>query len=1198
MKNILALTTMSNTAALRESLDAVRHEYGAIAILKKIYFTDYEDPDISLAPLQTSLQWADIVLIDIRSDIRIARELPCEIARLNGKTIVVLVGANQQILALTRMGSFSSARMFKPGADREFNVHSYIKAKKFSELTKKAGKLLPFGVLKHMRNWILAQQYYQEGDAENLKNLLLFLLKEYGNINQIKKVPPPKPAPGCGLYLPGAGCCENLDEYKQQARFDETKPTVGILFYSGMHFNDTRPVVDAINQCLQGKANTINVFSSVEHNLKAIRHYFTGIDLLLNLQYFRLHGGPYGGEPEPTYELLQQLDVPCMIGLRAFETELSHWEQSAQGLQPMETILGVVLPELDGLVEPLFIAGMKSHADELLGTVKDVEVLPERIEKLCKRLLNWLALRRKPNREKRVALITYNYPPGEDGVGSAGYLDVMESLKLFLHELKQNGYAAIMPEGSFREFFLSSGLVNSPQFIQQQGITVPCRDYVRWFGELPEQVRREVIAHWGEPPGAIMAEAGGIILPGVMLGNIFLGVQPGRGAHEDPDKAYHDKELPPHHQYLAFYWYLQKVFQPDAIVHFGMHGTLEFTKGKEIALSAACYPDILIGDIPHIYYYWIGNTSEATIAKRRSYALCISHASPPMKPSGLYERYVILEDLLREYQDTAAKEVQELIKKTADELYLSGDISQIGKELDRMKRRLIPSGLHMLDKTFTGEEVIDYLLSVLRIEREYPSLHGMIAREHKLNAEDASASDRIEGLARQILATILEGGAPAWLPDGYPVFVKKIADQVSCFPESRCLLNALEGKYILPARGGDPIRDPDVYPSGRGMYAFDPRGVPTIAAETRGKRAAELLIASYVKAHNTMPETIGMVLWGFETMKTGGDTIAAILFLLGVRIKHSRNAWFKELELIPLVELNRPRIDVVITICGIFRDTFGTHIDLLNRAFEMAAGCDESGEHNFVKKHWQEQRETLQEFALARIFGPSPTEYATSMRTLVETGSWQREEDLVKQYDDSMSYAYFRGKVQKHVQAFAQAAQSVDLVTQERDNNEYEVTDLDHYYEFLGGLARTVQHKKGGRADVLVVDSTEEAVAVEDLKITVERATRTRMLNPVWIDGMLRHDFHGVKKIKDRVEHLLGFAATTGSVENWVFDRVADRLVFDEEMRKRLQANNPYAAVKICESLIECERRGYWTSDPERLSNLRDIFLNMEAEIE
>lgn len=1190
---------MNNTMALRDALDAVRSEYGHIASLRKIYFTDYENPDVSLLPLKSALQWADIVLVDIRSDIRVARELPQEIMRLHGKTIVVLVGANQEILSLTRMGSFSSARMFKPGADREFNVHTYIKAKKFSEFTKKVGSLMPFGALKHMRNWIIAQQYYQEGDAGNLKNLLLFLLKEYGDIKQIKKVPPPKPAPAFGLYVPDAGCCEKLDEYKQQIRFDATKPTLGILFYSGMHFNDTRPVVDQINRRLAGRVNIINVFSSVEHNLEAITQYLCGIDLFLNLQYFRIHGGPYGGEPEPTYELLQQLNVPCIIGLRAFETEIAHWQQSAQGLQPMETILGVVLPELDGLIEPLFIAGMKSHRDELLGTVKEVQVLPERVEKLCERMQRWLSLRRKPNQEKRIAIITYNYPPGEDSIGSAGYLDVFASLKIFLNKLSHAGYDINVPDGNFREFFLSTGLVNNPQFSQKQGICVPYHDYAKWFSRLPEPIQRDIVAHWGEPPGTIMTDTtDGIILPAVRLGNIFLGIQPARGVHEDPEKAYHDKELPPHHQYLAYYFYLQKVFQPDAILHFGTHGTLEFTKGKEVALSSECYPDILVGTMPHIYYYWIGNTSEATIAKRRSYALCISHASPPMRPSGLYEQYIILEDLLREYRESAAEDVRELIKSVADELNLQGDIPHIGRELDRMKRRLIPHGLHIMDKKFTAEEVIDYLLGVLRMEREYPSLCVLVARQHNLNAEDSLEAKRITQYARSTVADILAGRTVDWLPQGYVRYVKNIADNIYRSDESGGLLRALEGKYILPARGGDPIRDPDVYPSGRGMYAFDPRTVPTIAAEIRGNRAADLLIDAYVSAHGRMPETIGIVLWGFETMKTGGDTIASILSLLGVKIKRTKNAWFKELEIIPLTVLNRPRIDAIITICGIFRDTFGTHIELLNRAFEMVAVLDEPEDKNFIRKHFNKRRDALEEFALARIFGPSPTEYATSMRTLVETGSWRDEEELVKQYDDSMSYAYFRGKVQKHVQAFSRAVQAVDLVTQERDNTEYEVTDLDHYYEFLGGLARTVQQKRGERADVLVVDSTEEAVAVEDLKITIERATRTRMLNPNWIDGMLQHDFHGAKKIKDRVEHLLGFAATTGSVESWVFDRVADRFVFDEEMRKRLQANNPYATVKICESLIECERRGYWASDREKIRNLRDILLNMEADIE
>ena len=518
-----------------------------------------------------------------------------------------------------------------------------------------------------------------------------------------------------------------------------------------------------------------------------------------------------------------------------------------------------------------------------------------------------------------------------------------------------------------------------------------------------------------------------------------------------------------------------------------------------------------------------------------------------------------------------------------------------------MKRRLIPYGLHVIDRKFTKEELIDYLLGVLRIDREFPSILRLLANKKGYSWEkikDSKIADKIEDCAREIISDITGGISPKWLPEGYKEFVSNIIKKAQKSSESEGLLRALEGKYMLPARGGDPIRDPDVYPSGRAMYAFDPRLIPTVAAEVRGRKAADLLVDSYLKKYGRYPESVGIVLWGFETMKTGGDTIATILSLLGVRIKHKKSPWFKELEVIPLEELGRPRIDVVITICGIFRDTFGTHIDLINRAIEMVAKLDEPLEKNFIRKHYLQNEKELKDFALARIFGPSPTEYATSMRTLVESSSWKDEKDLVKSYDDSMSYAYFKGKIERNEQAFSNILKTIDIVTQERDNTEYEVTDLDHYYEFLGGLSRTVQDKRGEKAEVMVIDSTEEDVVVEDLKIAIERATRTRTLNPLWIEGMLKHDFHGAKKIKDRVEYLLAFAATTGKVENWIFDEVADRLIFDEEMRRRLQANNPYATMRIAELLVEAERRGYWKVEEEKLRSLRNLVLNMESEIE
>ncbi len=1200
MKKIFALTTVGNTVPLKEAVEEIRRGYGDILEVTKVYLHDYDSPDISLEPVEKAINQADIILVDIRGDVRIARELPRMLEGKN-KTVVVLVAGSQYIWAWTKMGKFKGEKIFKPGRDKEFNIHTYVKTKKFSNLTKKLGSIFPFGILKDMKNWILAQQYYLEGDPENLKNLFLFLLKHYGEVKEINKVPPPKQRLPYGLYIPNVGICKDLLEYKRRIEFDPEKPTVGVLLYGGMHFEDTKPIADELYNKFGKELNFIFAFSQVEYNIQTLKKYFENIDLFLNCQYFRINGGPYGGEPEPTYELLQKWDVPALIGLRTYEIDIEEWKKSNEGLDPLHIILGVTLPELDGCIEPILVAILKKDDDPTLGKVKYMITLDDRITKLGSRIKNWIALREKPNSEKKIAIITYNYPPGEENLASAGYLDVFGSLKKFLEKLKERVYKVEIPTVSLKELFLSSGLVNSPNYIQKSGIRIPAEKYVQWFKSLPESTQNDVIKYWGKPPGNIMVECSNILIPGTILGNIFLGIQPSRGVHEDPDKAYHDKDLPPHHQYLAYYFFLEKEFQADAIVHFGMHGTLEFMKGKEVALSSECFPDILIGNMPHIYYYWIGNASEATIAKRRSYAICISHASPPMKSSGLYEKYLVLEDLLNQYEENKDEKTLEIIKETANELHFPKEPSQLRSELYKMKRKLIPYGLHIMDRKLTKEELIEYLLGVLRIDREFPSILKLVSEKMGYQwdqIKNSKISDEIEAKARDVIKTIIDDNTPKWLPDGYDKIVKSIIARVQKSSESEGLLSALEGRYILPSRGGDPIRDPEVYPSGRAMYAFDPRAIPTVAAEIRGQRAADLMIESHLKKYGKYPESVGIVLWGFETVKTGGDTISTILSLLGVRIKHKKSLWFKELEFIPLGELKRPRIDVVITVCGIFRDTFKTHIDLINRAVEMVANLDEPFEKNHVRKHFFQLKKELKDFALARIFGPSPTEYATSMRTLIESSTWRDEKDLVNSYDDSMSYAYFRGRIEKNAQAFSNALKSIDIVTQERDNTEYEITDLDHYYEFLGGLSRTVQDKKGEKAETLVIDSTEEDVMVEDLKIAIERATRTRLLNPRWIDGMLKHDFQGAKKIKNRVEYLLAFAATTGKVENWIFDEVADKLIFNEEMRKKLQQNNPYATMKIGEILIESEKRGYWKVEEKKLQQLQSIILNIEGEIE
>lgn len=1208
MVRLLLITTIDNTRELRDAVSEIKSEHGNILTLRKIFPNDLEKGQILREEVEEELQASQIVLVDIRGQGEMSDFLQ-ELLPRSEATIVVLIGGSAPIFALTRMGSFRGSDIFK--GDRPMDVESFIKAKRFSELTKKIGSVLPFGKLKDMRNWIIAQEYYANYGKDNLKGLLLFLLKEYSGV-RVSNVPSPLSMRDFSIWWPDRGFFSELTEFQKAINWDSARPTIGVFFYGQMHFEDCAPAVREFVAKIGDRANVIPVFSKVEYNLEAISKYFfqgdtPTIDLMVNMQYFRLHGGPYGGTPEPTYDLLQRLNVPVLTAFHLYTTEIEEWRRSTK-INPLEVVLGTVLPELDGCIEPLMVSGLVSRGkDESIDAeVKECEAIPERVAKLADRALRWVNLRKKRNEDKKVALILYDYPPGEANIGSAGYLDSLASLEIFLEKLAASGYRMEMPSGKLRDVLISRGVVNSPRFGNcAPEIAVSSEKYSEWYSELPEEVQQELRQHWGAPPGRIMAADDGLLVPGIILGNVFVGLQPSRGVHEDPQKAYHDKNLPPHHQYICFYKWLEKEFKADALIHWGMHGTLEFTKGKEVALSESCYPDILIGNMPHLYYYWVGNTSESTIAKRRGYAVTVSHASPPMVGSELYGAYLELEDLLAEYNQAEGKgreRLKELIDEKVKLLELDAtDVEALNLMLYRLKRRLIPRGLHIIDRKLENEDMVSYLTSVLRLGREVKSLQELLAERRGYGREDLATNPELaeeaEEETRRCVAEIL-ARREVDVPGDIKHYLIDLKGRIDRSDESGALLRALSGKYLLPNQGGDPIRTPGVFPVGRNMYEFDPRLIPTHIALQVGEETASCLLDRFYEKHGSYPESLGLVLWGFETVKTGGDTIAQILSYLGVRLVSRASPWFKDLELIPLEELGRPRVDVVVTICGIFRDLFGTHIDLINKALALAAEAEEPPERNYVRKHYLDARNKFGELAKARIFGPSESEYATSMRTLVESSSWRDEEELAASYDDSMGHAYWGGKTVRAAELFQDMVSRIDVVSQERDNTEYEFTDLDHYYEFFGGLVRSVKEKRGEYPEQWVVDTTEENLEIEDVEKVIDRATRSRTLNPKWVDAMLEHDFHGAQKVAQRVEYLLGLQATTGSVKTWLFDQAAKTLLFDERMRRRLTKNNSYATLELAERMLEVHNRGYWQATPEEIDKLKALILDMETWLE
>ncbi|MEJ5300546.1 MAG: magnesium chelatase subunit H [Thermodesulforhabdaceae bacterium] len=1236
---VLFVINSSLTEVLLRGVELFRQNYGDLLRVRAFSTSDIEEESITSVTVAESLKEADMVFLDIRGGGKSAA-LCARILPDTQQPVAVLLGGSPDIMALLRLGSFSMKAIFSKSSSSK--PPSLATLQRLTKLVETCGSLLPFGKLKHARNWARMMQYWHQGGQENIKNLLAFAAREYLGL-KLPKPPKPRKYPDLGIFDPLSGkTYETLEKYWQEEGLDPDKPSVGLLFYGGMHFSQSVVPAKAFARRLKAMGiNTVPVFSTAQRNLEAIRTFFLNsskkVNAVVYFQWFQLTTFA-DDSPKDGIELLKQLGVPIFTACPMYGREIEKWVQSDQGLSPIEVMTTIILPELDGMIEPLPSAGLVEVTEGILeGGIKKVVSIEDRVDRACRRIRNWIKLQKKPNHEKRIAFVIYDNPPGEDNLGSAAYLDTFASLGVLFKEMEKRGYIVKdLPRGeSLHEFLVKRGLVNDSSWVEKEkafkeGFHISRNEYVKLLEEIPPG--QQVIDEWGSPPGDIMTLGDRILIPAVQFGNILLAVQPTRGFHSDPDKISHDKSLPPHHQYVAFYRWLERVWQADCIVHVGTHGTLEFLKGKETGISQYCFPEALIGDVVHLYFYHVVNASEATIAKRRTLGVLINYNSPSFTAAGLYDDYASLEDLINECIEARvldplrAERLEKRVLEKAEELHLKADnLPSLQEELSMMKRSIIPKGLHVIGNDIEEDDRIAFATFLLRYDREgLPSLHRLIAESKGYDYEVLLCPSRAKGevnvppgvleiIEKEVEEMVRKAWHQSIFPSSEPArkAVEKALEAARKLEgrwEIENFFVALSGGYVEPSLGGDPLRNPDVLPTGRNSFQFDPRLVPSEEACLRGMEIAENTINHYKKIHGVYPESAGVILWGFETTKTRGETVGQILGYLGVRVVHNSNPYHKKIEVIPLKELGRPRIDCLVQICGFFRDMYPNVMDLLNRAFCLVSGLEEGEEENYVRKHTLQLKEKLQgkisdnlleKVSAGRIFGPPPGEYGTRTTHLIETGAWKDEEEIARLYATTMGHLYgdnIHGE--RYTEAYREGLTRVDVVSQIRDSHEYEIMDLDHYYEFFGGLARTVQSVKGSPPEMLITDTTKEVVRTETVTEALNRGIRTRLLNPKWIDALLEHDYHGLQKIADRVENLIGFAATTHAVENWVWSAVVDRYIRDEKMFRRIVSNNRFAAEEILKRLLEAERRGYFKATEEEIKLLKDRYLELEEVIE
>jgi magnesium chelatase subunit H len=657
---------------------------------------------------------------------------------------------------------------------------------------------------------------------------------------------------------------------------------------------------------------------------------------------------------------------------------------------------------------------------------------------------------------------------------------------------------------------------------------------------------------------------------GARFGNVFIGVQPGFGWEGDPMRLLFERGFAPTHAFSAFYRWIREDFGAHAVLHFGTHGALEFMPGKQTGLSAECWPDRLIGDLPNFYLYASNNPSEGMLAKRRAGAALISYLTPPVANAGLYRGLLDLKSSLDRWRaldpgcDPAARQaLAELVQAQAaavdlaeaepawDGATLDARVVQLTESLLELEYTLIPHGLHVLGEVPTPAQRAETLDAAgVTDAAERLRLDGLMAEDHEIPA----------------------------------------------------ILHALDGGYIRPAPGGDLLRTTAVLPTGRNLHGFDPFKIPSAFAVRDGARQAERLLERHQRDAGRLPETVAIVLWGTDNLKTEGGPIAQALWLMGAEPRHDSYGRVSGAKLVPLAQLGRPRIDVMMTLSGIFRDLLPLQTKLLAEAALLAAGADEPVEQNFIRKHalaYQAQHGGDLAQAALRVFGNAEGAYGSNVNSMVDAGVWTDENELAETFARRKGFAYgLDGRPARQDKVLAQLLGSVEVTYQNLDSVEVGLTTIDQYFDTLGGISRAVRRARGVDAAIYVSDQTRGEGTIRTVAEQVALETRTRALNPKWFEALLKHGHEGVRQIEAQVTNTMGWSATTGQVAPWVYQQLSQTFMLDPEMRARLAALNPTAAARIANRLIEAHERHYWQPSEDTIDALRRAGEEIEDRLE
>ena len=959
---------------------------------------------------------------------------------------------------------------------------------------------------------------------------------------------------------------------------------------------------------------------------------------------------------------LAALDIPILQGL-CLTSSRSQWHDNDDGVSPLDVATQVAVPEFDGRIITVPFSFKEIDDEGLISYVADPErcarvaglaVRHARLRAVApadKRVA--VVFSAYPTKHARIGNAV-----GLDTPASAVVL--LRAMRDYGYDIgdipgvdAQDGDAlihALIERGGQDPDWLTEGqLAGNP-------IRLSAKDYRNWFATLPAQLTEAVERHWGPAPGELFVDRshdpdGEIVIAALQAGNVVLMVQPPRGFGENPVAIYHDPDLPPSHHYLAAYHWLSADarsengaagFGADAIVHLGKHGNLEWLPGKTLGMSAACGADAALGNLPLIYPFLVNDPGEGTQAKRRAHATLVDHLIPPMARAESYGDIARLEQLLDEHANIAALDPGKLpairqqiwtLMRAAEMDHDLGLAERPGDDsfddmllhvdgwLCEIKDVQIRDGLHVLGQAPSDEPQLDLVLAILRARQLFggdqtvPGLRqalGLAEDGH----DDRAAVDEAETRARALLAELQQAGWDPAVADALTdnpevaEILRFAATEVvprlaGTAGEIEQILRALDGRFIAAGPSGSPLRGlVNVLPTGRNFYSVDPKAVPSRLAWETGSAMADSLLERYRADHGSWPRSVGLSVWGTSAMRTAGDDIAEVLALLGVRpVWDDASRRVVNLEPISPTELGRPRIDVTVRISGFFRDAFPHVVTMLDDAVALVASLDEPADQNYVRAHAEADvaEHGDRRRATTRVFGSKPGTYGAGLLQLIDSRNWRDDADLAQVYTAWGGFAYGRDldgapaadDMNRQYRRIAVAAKNTDT-------REHDIADSDDYFQYHGGMVATVRALTGKAPAAYIGDNTRpDAVRTRTLSEETTRVFRARVVNPRWMTAMRRHGYKGAFEMAATVDYLFGYDATAGVMADWMYERLTEAYVLDDENRKFMAESNPWALHGMAERLLEAADRGMWAEPgADTLAGLRQVLLETEGDLE